>query len=148
MAQINAYLAFNGNCREAMTFYQECLGGKLDLMTMGDSPMANETPAEARNQILHASLTGESFMLMGSDMQAAEGTIYGNMVTLCLTCDSGEEMKTNFATLTAGGGKVQQPLHNFFSGSMGGLIDRFGINWMLYYEQQLEELNQQKAQNA
>ena len=28
MTRINAYLHFAGNCREAMTFYQECLGGR------------------------------------------------------------------------------------------------------------------------
>ena len=28
MTHINAYLNFNGNCREAMTFYAECLGGE------------------------------------------------------------------------------------------------------------------------
>ena len=27
MKQLNAYLRFDGNCREAMSFYQECLGG-------------------------------------------------------------------------------------------------------------------------
>jgi PhnB protein len=29
MVQIYPYLAFNGNYREAMTFYKECIGGEL-----------------------------------------------------------------------------------------------------------------------
>ena len=33
MKEINAYLIFNGNCREAMTFYQKCLGAELQLIT-------------------------------------------------------------------------------------------------------------------
>ena len=40
MAQLNAYLRFNGKCREAMTFYQACLGGELTIQTVGESPMA------------------------------------------------------------------------------------------------------------
>jgi PhnB protein len=36
MTQINGYLHFNGDCREAMTFYRECLGGELSLQTIGE----------------------------------------------------------------------------------------------------------------
>ena len=36
MAQILAYLKFDGNCREAMTFYKECFGGKLTFNTVKD----------------------------------------------------------------------------------------------------------------
>jgi PhnB protein len=28
MKEATPYLVFNGNCREAMTFYQSCLGGE------------------------------------------------------------------------------------------------------------------------
>ena len=38
MAQLNAYLHFQDNCRQAMTFYKDCLGGELTLMTVGESP--------------------------------------------------------------------------------------------------------------
>jgi len=38
-----AYLAFDGNCAEAMRFYEDALGGKMELMMSGaDSPMARE----------------------------------------------------------------------------------------------------------
>jgi PhnB protein len=56
MTQINPYLHFDGNCREAMTFYRESLGGELALQAVGDSPMASQMPAEAQKKILHASL--------------------------------------------------------------------------------------------
>ncbi len=29
MAQLNAYVRFNGDCREAFEFYQSCFGGDL-----------------------------------------------------------------------------------------------------------------------
>jgi PhnB protein len=40
MTQINSYLTFNGNCQEAMIFYQKCLGGELTFQTVGESPLS------------------------------------------------------------------------------------------------------------
>jgi PhnB protein len=56
MTQINAYVGFNGKCREAMTFYKECLDGELTLQTFGGSPMEAQCPAGLKDQILHSSL--------------------------------------------------------------------------------------------
>ena len=38
MKQVNAYLNFDGNCRQAMKFYQKCLGAELELTTFGQMP--------------------------------------------------------------------------------------------------------------
>jgi PhnB protein len=46
MAQINSYLTFSGNCREAMTFYKECLGGELAFQTVGESPLSDQMPKQ------------------------------------------------------------------------------------------------------
>ena len=48
--QIQPYLIFNGQCREAFTFYERCLGGKIEVMqTHGESPIAGEVPTEWRD---------------------------------------------------------------------------------------------------
>ena len=45
MAQLNPYLNFDRNCREAMNFYKDCLGGELFLQTVGEMPeMAAQMP--------------------------------------------------------------------------------------------------------
>ena len=62
MKEINAYLIFNGNCREAMTFYQKCLGGDLQLITFGD--MGGNMPAEAKDRIAHARISKGAAVLM------------------------------------------------------------------------------------
>jgi len=31
MAHLNPYLSFDNQCREAMNFYKDCLGGTLEL---------------------------------------------------------------------------------------------------------------------
>ena len=51
MTQINAYLTFNGNCREAMNFYKEVLDGDLALQTIGESPMADKMPQKMKDCI-------------------------------------------------------------------------------------------------
>jgi Bacteriocin-protection, YdeI or OmpD-Associated len=54
MSQINAYLTFNGNCREAMIFYKECLGEELVFQTVGESPLSDKMPPQMKDCILHS----------------------------------------------------------------------------------------------
>ena len=50
-------LVFNGDCDAAFTLYQQCLEGAVTFrLTWGDSPMADQAPAEWRDKILHATL--------------------------------------------------------------------------------------------
>ncbi|HEX4205561.1 MAG TPA: VOC family protein [Ktedonobacteraceae bacterium] len=136
MTRINAYLGFNGNCREAMTFYQACLGGELTMQTFGESPMADQVPAEAKQNILHSSLTKGALVLLGSDMgsMGSEGFVKGNTITLCLDCSSEEEIQTFFTKLSAGG-HITHPLKTeFWGGTFGDLTDKFGMNWMFSYD--------------
>lgn len=133
MTQINAYLTFNGNCRDAMAFYEECLGGELTLQTVEGSPMENQFPPEAKEKILHASLSSGSLVLLGSDLSGPGGLIKGNTISLSLNCSSEEEIKKFFSNLSSGG-QVAHPLHEFFAGTMGTLTDKFEKDWLLYYE--------------
>ena len=52
MKPLVSYLNFSGNCRDAMTFYKQCLGAELDLVTFGDMPHPG-LPAEAKDLIMH-----------------------------------------------------------------------------------------------
>jgi PhnB protein len=53
MPQPIAYLAFNGNCADAMRFYARALGGTLEVMLRtADSPMAAEVPPEFGDRIM------------------------------------------------------------------------------------------------
>ena len=53
MSNLSPYLFFDGNCADAMRFYERTLGGKLDLMKASDSPVAAEMPPGSGDQILH-----------------------------------------------------------------------------------------------
>ena len=134
MTQINSYLTFNGNCREAMSFYKECLGGDLMLQTIGESPMADKMPAKMKESILHSTLTKDNLVLMGSDMCDEKGLIKGNSVSLMLNCSSEEEIKACYAKLSKDG-EATHPLENTFWGAVfGDLTDKFGNHWLLHFQ--------------
>jgi PhnB protein len=132
MTQINAYLNFNGLTREAMSFYQQCIGGELVLQKISESPMAAQMPSEMGPRILHSSLTNGNITLMASDMMG-NAVVSGNSISLCVNCSSSEEINSFFQNLSTGG-KVLDPLHqSFWGATFGALTDKFGITWIFNY---------------
>jgi PhnB protein len=129
MSKIVAYIHFNqNNCREAMTFYQECIGGDLSLQVVKDSPMKDMFPPQMQDSILHADLTKGDLTLLGSEIP---GEQEGFTVSLMLVTDTKAELLQLFDKLGAGG-KVVHGVETFYAGSMGNLIDKFGMHWGLY----------------
>ena len=129
--QLDSYLTFNGNCAEAMRFYQHTLGGKLDLMTHAQSPMAAQTPPGSENRIMHARLSLDGRLLMASDSMV--GPPYQGMkgFSLSLIYPTVAEAQRVFNAL-ADGGKVIMPLDKtFWAKAFGMLVDRFGTPWMV-----------------
>ena len=93
MKRINSYLTFSGNCRDAMSFYKECLGGELTLQTIGETPLADDLTDQMKDCVLHASLTKDKFVLLGSDMVPEAGLVRGNAVSLSLDCSSEADIR-------------------------------------------------------
>jgi PhnB protein len=135
MLKINAYINFKDNkCAEAMTFYHSLLGGELSLMPVKDSPMKDMFPAEAQQGILHADLTGSDFSLLATDMPDATIDAQIGAVSLTLTCANKAEVQQKFDKL-AEGGKVVHPIMTFFAGTMGNVIDKFGVRWGVFTDE-------------
>lgn len=135
MASIITYLTFNGNCREAMSFYKECLGGELSFQTVGESPMSEKLPDLMKDSIMHASLVKGDLVMMGSDMVPDSGLVKGNAVSLLINCISEEELR-NFYEKLSRGGKKDHPIENTFWGALfGELTDKYQNHWMLSYEE-------------
>jgi PhnB protein len=131
--QIQSYLTFSGNCREAMLFYQNCLGGELTFQTVGESPLSEKMPQKMRDCILHATLTKGQLVLMASDMVNGLGLVKGNNVSLSLQCNSEEQITSCYSKLSTGG-KADHPLEDSFWGALfGDLTDKFGNHWLLSF---------------
>ena len=134
MTQINSYLTFNGNCSEAMTFYKECLGGELVLQTIGESPLASKMPQQMKDCILHATLTNDTLVLMGSDMVPQSGLIKGNAVSLMLDCKTEKDIRNYYNKLSEDGHATHPLEQTFFGAMLGGLSDKFGNHWLLHFK--------------
>ena len=133
MANVNAYINFDGNCREAMNFYKECLGGDLSMQTVGESAMASQRP-ESGHKILHATLSkGGKEALMDSDMLGSEGLIKANNMSLAINCDSDEQINNLFTHLSVEGNVSHQLADMFWGDKHGFLIDKLGVRWALNY---------------
>jgi PhnB protein len=138
MTHINSYLTFNGNCREAMTFYKKCLGGELTLQTIGESPLADKMPPQMKECILHSALTKGAWALMATDCVPEQGLVKGNSVSLCLNCSSEEEIRNCYANLSKDG-QATHPLEDTFWGALfGDLTDKYGNHWLLNYDKNLK----------
>jgi PhnB protein len=131
--QINAYLVFDGQCKEAFTFYEQVLGGKLELQTHADSPMAEQTPPGWSDRILHARLVIDDQVLMGSDSPPEQhDTPKGFSVSV--TVNDPSQADRIFQSLAANG-SVQMPIQEtFWASRFGMLTDRFGVPWMVNYD--------------
>ncbi len=131
MADLIPYLKFTGNCREAMTFYQSCLGGEVNFMTFRGTPMESNVPVQNKDNIMHSILNSGNIMLMGSDM-ADENPIMGNRLDITLVCTSEDELKMRFEKLSSGG-NIIMPLEKMFFGWFGAFTDQYGFRWSLQY---------------
>lgn len=132
MAQLNPYLNFNGKCREAMTFYQACLGGELFMQKGAESPVSAQMPPEMGANVLHSTLTNGSVMMMGPDMMS-NAVKSGNSITLFLNCESHEEINEVFGKLSENG-QIITPLHqSFWGASFGELTDKYVVLWSINY---------------
>jgi len=138
MPQPIPYLAFNGNCAEAMRYYERALGGKLEILMSGaDSPMAAQIPKESAHRIMHArlALPGGGYLYAGDcPEQMPYDGIKG--VSFTLNYDTTAEAERIFKAL-ADGGKITMPMQQaFWAKAWGMLVDKFGTPWIVNGELQ------------
>ena len=131
LQQVNPYVLFDGNCREAFDFYAQCLGGEIEDMIPHRGTSAEEfVPPDWADKIMHANMKLNGGRLMGSDappghFQKPQG------FSVQLSISTVDEAERIFADL-ARGGKVTMPIEKtFWASRFGMLVDRFGIPWMI-----------------
>jgi PhnB protein len=129
--KLNPYLAFDGRCREAFAFYEKALGGKIAfIQTMGESPMAANTPTEAHDRIMHVTMHIGDQVLQGADAPPGQFTKPAGFC-VAVHYDNAAEGERAFNAL-APGAKVQMPYQStFWAAGFGMLIDQFGTPWIV-----------------
>lgn len=137
MTTVSPYLGFaGGKCREAMTFYQQCFGGELDIKPFAGSPMENESNKE---HIMHCTLNlnGKPFVMASDGCGGVEGDAAkaSAAISLSVNFESEADIDAAFAKLSEGG-KVTMPLERQFWGAkFGQITDKFGFPWMLHFQE-------------
>jgi PhnB protein len=128
--QLCAYMSYDGDCTEAMNFYAQVLGAKLEaLITYGQMPGEMPVPPEHAERVMHAYLVHKDFALMAGD--APPGVPYAGIqgCMLAITYPTAAEATRVFNAL-AEGGKVGMPLgETFWADTFGMVTDRFGTPW-------------------
>lgn len=132
MANLNPYLSFRTEAREAMEFYRGVLGGELDITVFGDFPDMAQDPSQ-KDLVMHAQLTTpDGLVLMASD--TPEGMTYEKPqgVSVSLSGNPQDVTRQVWDRLSEGA-TITMPLDvPPWGGTFGMLVDRFGIAWMLH----------------
>ena len=133
MPTIDPYLFFDGNCADAMRFYEKTLGGKLAaLMTYGQSPSKEHCGGpEMKDRVMHACLALDGRSLMASDTMPGEPYEGMQNFSVSLAYPTAVEAKDVFGRLSEGG-QVQMPMDKtFWADAFGMVKDRFGTTWFV-----------------
>jgi len=121
---VEVYLNFNGNCREAVAFYEDVFNtDKAEIMTFGETPQNPDypLPEEAKDLVMHTRLIVFGSRIMFSDTFPGMPFSTGNNVTLAVVSDDEEQMR-------------QELQETFWSKCYGSLTDKFGVEWQFSHE--------------
>ncbi len=127
--KIAPYLGFDGQCAEAFRFYERALRGKIDMMmTYGESPMADQTPATQRDRIMHVHMKIGDQSLMGGD---SPSHMHQKPAGFCVSIHVDEEAEAERVFRELGeSGQINMPMsETFWAKRFGMLVDRFGTPW-------------------
>lgn len=138
---INTYLTFNGQCESAFKFYKSVFGGEFDYIgRFGEMPPQDNMPKVSdadKNRIMHVSFKIGDTVLMGSDTMSEMGDVdFGDNFAISINAKSKAEADDFFAKLSEGGNIIMPLQDTFWDAYFGQLKDKFGINWMLNFDQE------------
>ena len=130
MSAPEPYLHFPGAAREALTFYHEVFGGELILNTFGEFGR-DDGPSDA---IAHGVLRGPVSVFASDTANAQESFRSTGLMFSLLGTTSGGALRSWFAALAEGGTIREQLQLRPWGASDGQVIDRYGVHWLIGFE--------------
>jgi PhnB protein len=129
--RICPYISFNGNCAEAVAFYEKALNVKAEIMRYKDAPSSEgyESPAGTEEFVMHAQFEVDGAMIMLCDVPPNYPVQIGANIAVMAEFDSEEKAKAAFNALKEGGEVHMDIQKTFWSDCFGSLTDKFGIGW-------------------
>ncbi|MDQ2718611.1 MAG: VOC family protein [Bacteroidota bacterium] len=140
MINLTPFLIFDGNCSEAMNFYQSCLGGELTITKACDTLMKAQMPPELHQRVLNAHLKNELIVFTATDwLHPTRKPQQGNTVCLYINGGTYSELRQIFKKLSEGADKkLLDDLRDMPFGSYGHLADKYGVHWFFQGERKQE----------
>ena len=141
-ARVSTYVNFPGNTEEAFNFYKSVFKTEFinGIQRFGEIPAESGHPPiteQIKNMVLHVELPLlGGHILMGTDAPKEMGFTLsqGNNMHICIEPETREEAKRLFDELSEGG-NITMPLADMFFGAyFGEFSDKYGINWMINYQ--------------
>jgi len=118
------FITFSGNCREALTFYQTCFGGTLQV-----EAFEKELQGYTEMPVVIGSLVSDRIVIHGSDLVHNEGRTLGNYMSIFLHCTNTrdrqaliEKLEVNEKNLSARNDDDQKLVE---------VTDAFDVRWIL-----------------
>jgi PhnB protein len=136
MLNLTPFLLFDGNCAEAMTFYQSCLNGELTITKIADTPMKNHMPPQQHHKVAHAHLKSSGIEFSATDwLHPKRVPKPGNTVAMYVNGGTYNELRKIFDSLATGADKaLLDDLQDMPFGTYGHLADRYGVHWFFQGE--------------
>lgn len=141
-ARVSSYLNFPGNTEEAFRYYKQVFKSDFinGIKRFDEVPADHSHPPmdeSVKKMVLHVELPIlGGHILMGTDAPKEFGMTVkpGNNMHLNLEPESRVEAKRLFDALSEGG-QIEMPIEDTFWGAYyGSCTDKFGINWMINYQ--------------
>jgi PhnB protein len=131
MINLIPFLLFDGNCADAMAFYQSCLGGELTITKLADTPMKNQIPPQQHHKVTYAHLKSRGIEFSATDwLHPTQTPKQGNTVAIYVNGGKYEELKRIFDGLAIGADKaLLEDLREMPFGTYGHLADKYGVHW-------------------
>ena len=131
--KVSPYLSFNGNCEEAIKFYEKAFNTKATYCQYKDTPPTEkyQPPPGTENFVMHGSLNVGNGTIMFADSTPDRRMNFGNAITICVELANIESIKETFEALKQGGQVSMDPQETFWSKCFCSLEDKFGVNWMI-----------------
>jgi len=128
--KVQAYLAFRGNCQEALDFYANCLGAEIkNRQTYADRKI--DVPDEYRDCLQHAELKADGVDFMAYDATPDTPLTDGTKIHLSIDVDNKEKAQEIFEQLSSGGRVHHELRQREWNALFARFTDKYGINWML-----------------
>lgn len=126
---LNIYLTFKDNARDALAFYADVLGGEVtDLMDFGEMP-GDWNPVIAK-RLAHGRVALGTKSIMASDSWSDDDFKAFAGFRVQTAWDTVEEANAAFSRLSEGGVVVMPIEPTFWAAAFGICRDKFGVEWM------------------